>query len=336
MSSMKSKPGLGANIGHGFVKIVVLIDGHEPQSIVLPAAVAPAQKQLAGALLKIDTVDVAGGSWWVGEDAALSNNMRTVLSQERIFDSSYIPALVKAALSRIQGNGIPAEEIIATAKYVTGLPATWSTDQELARALAQRLRVGTGVADLKPRVIAEPLGIVYAALLNNDGEVAGDPVLQTGKVAVIDLGHHTVDVAVVDRMRPMPERLATFQLGTSKPLAAIKQRLAARFEIDYSLHAVDQAMQVGKIKVAGQMIDLPSGTEQPLRDNGAAIAVQLRELWGNGGQFDTILIGGGGSAVPAIVEQLKAQFPHAQPVQDGQMAVAMGYARLARRFGKQH
>ncbi len=184
-------------------------------------------------------------------------------------------------------------------------------------------------------MIAEPLAIVYARLLNNDGDVVGAPELQQGKVAVIDLGHHTVDVGVIDAMRPQPHTLATFQLGTAKPLAAIKQRLAARFEVDFSLHAVDQAVRTGTIKVAGKTIDLPQGWDQPLRDNGATIAVQLGELWGNGAQFDAILIGGGGSAVAAITHAILNQFAHADVIPEGQIAVALGYARLARRFGKQ-
>ncbi len=334
MSATIGTPGLGINPGHGFVKIVVLADGYARQIIVIPSIVAPAHKQLVGALRKIEAVDVAGGSWWVGEDAMLSNHVRTVLKQDRMFDSSFIPALVKGALSRVQGNGIPAEELIASAKVVTGLPATWSTDSELCRALIQRLKTATGNLNLRARVIAEPLAIVYAKLLDDAGEVVGDPVLQGGKVAVIDLGHHTVDVGVIDAMRPQPQTLATFQLGTAKPLAAIKQRLAARFEIDFPLHAVDLAVRTGTIKVAGKTTNLLAGWDQPLRENGATIAVQLGELWGNGAQFDAILIGGGGSAVPAITSAILNQFAQAEIVPEGQITVALGYARLARRFGR--
>jgi molecular chaperone DnaK (HSP70) len=106
---------------------------------------------------------------------------------------------------------MPAAEVVAAAKRVTGLPATWSTDSDLWRALIQRLKIATGNPDLEARVIAEPLAIVYVKLLNNDGDVVGDPVLQQGKVAVIDLGHHTVDVGVIDAMRPQTHTLATFQ-----------------------------------------------------------------------------------------------------------------------------
>jgi hypothetical protein len=122
-------------------------------------------------------------------------------------------------------------------------------------------------------------------------------------------------------------------LGTAKPLAAIKQRLAARFEVDFSLHAVDHAIRTGTIKVAGKTSDLPLSWDQPLSDNGATIAVQLGELWGNGAQFDAILIGGG-SAVSAITHAILNQFAHAEVIPEGQIAVALGYARLARRFGK--
>jgi hypothetical protein len=111
--------------------------------------------------------------------------------------------------------------------------------------------------------------------------------------------------------------LATFQLGTAKPPSAIKQRLAACFEVDFPLHAVDLAVRMGTINVAGKTTALPTGWDQPLRENGTSIAVQLGELWGSGRQLDAVLIGGGGSALPAITNGILSQFAQTEIVPEG-------------------
>lgn len=327
-----TKAGLGINPGHGYIKAALLVDGHEPQTVTLPALVVKAQRQVLGAIKRIESVQVGGMAWWVGEDALLSPAARSALTQERLKDEFFIPALVKAALMQFRGNGRPVEQSLQQAMCVTGLPATWPLDKELASALVQRLRAAGPLGQIK--VIPEPLGLVYAALLNNDGDVVGDDALLSGRVAVVDLGHNTVDVATLNRMVPEPQGLATYQLGTVHPLYAVQQKVTAVFEVEKSLYEIDQAVRVGSITVAGRGEVLPAGCDEPLRENGRSIAARLGEAWGKGNQFNAILIGGGGAELPALVEAIQATFRHARVVPDAQMAVALGYARLARYVGK--
>ena len=75
---------------------------------------------------------------------------------------------------------------------------------------------------------------------------------------------------------------------------------------------------------------LPHGWEKPLADNGWDIVAKLVEAWGSGRQFDAILIAGGGAEVAAIVDAIRSWFKQAQVIPHGQIAVALGYARLAR------
>jgi molecular chaperone DnaK (HSP70) len=218
---------------------------------------------------------------------------------------------------------------------VTGLPATWSTDKELAGALVHRLKEAAPLGSV--RVIAEPLGMLYATVLDDNGEIVGAPELQQGRVAVVDVGHYTVDVAVMDRLIPAPASLVTYQLGTARPLQAIQQRLSAAFEVELPLYRVDQAVRSGMIRMAGRDEPLPHGWDMPFHENGQEIASRLVEAWGGSGrQFDAVLIGGGGAEIPTLVAALQARFKQARPVPDGQLAIALGYARLARRLGNAH
>lgn len=229
----KRNVAMGVNPGHGFVKIVLLQDGHEPQHVVMPAWVAQAQQQLAGSIRMVPTVEVEKfGSFWTGEDALISKTPLRALNQERVKDAIFIPALVKGALAKFPRNGQVIEELLPQAQCISGLPATWSMDRELATALRDHLK--TVGFDKHIRVIAEPLGLIYAMLFDNDGTIVGDTRFQQGRVAVVDLGHHTIDVAVMQRLVPEPDSLATFQLGTARALHDVQQALSRQFDVDNS------------------------------------------------------------------------------------------------------
>jgi hypothetical protein len=321
--------GHGPNLGHGYTKYVVIDQtGAELAPVVFPAVTARARRQVSGALVRTETIEANGEQWWVGEDALLSPSPLTMLAQERLSDPAFIPALLRAALRRLGNlNGS------AGGYCVTGLPATWAADPAKARQLGDRLRQATGqYASI--RVIAEPLGLVYSALLDNHGEIAGDTTLSAGSIAVADLGHHTVDTAVIRQLAAVPSGLNTFTLGTARPLREIRAQLSATFERELTLYETDLAVRAGTLSVAGCERPLPLAWDEPLRESGATIAARLVEEWGSGAQFDAILLGGGGAEEPRLAEAIRARFPHAVVVDRPQTAIARGYARLARRHGR--
>lgn len=322
--------GHGPNIGHGHVKYIVIDkSGKELPPVIFPAMIARAGRAVAGALSSAATVDRGGAQWWVGDDALLAPSQLTMLAQERLSDPIFVPALVSGALQRLGHlNGA------ASGVCVTGLPATWSADVEKARALGERLRAAAP-GYTKIRVIPEPLGLIYSALLDADGQLVGDAALTTGRIAVADLGHLTVDLSTIRRLTPEPAGLETYQLGTVVPLRQIRAQLSSHFERELSLYETDMAVRAGGMRVAGQQQALPVGWDRPLREAGAAIAARLVEAWGRGTQFDAILIGGGGAEIPHLVEAIRRSFPHAAAVADPQIAIARGYARLARRLSRE-
>lgn len=318
--------GHGPNLGHGYTKYVVIDHvGIELPPVIFPAVTARAGRQVSGALVRTETTEVNGESWWVGEDALLSPNPLTLLAQERLRDPAFIPALLRAALHRLGNlNGS------ADGACVTGLPATWAADPAKARQLGDRLRAATSQYR-SIRVIAEPLGLIYSALLDNHGEIVGDAALCGGTIAVADLGHHTVDTAIIRQLAAVPSGLNTFTLGTARPLREIRAQLSATFERELTLYETDLVVRAGIFSAAGKVRPLPLAWDQPLRENGAAIAARLVEEWGSGAQFDAILLGGGGAEEPRLVAAIQTRFPHAVVVERPQTAIARGYARLARR-----
>lgn len=317
--------GHGVNIGHGFVKYVIVgPDGSERLPIVFPAQIARAGRAVSGALARAESVTMGDDFWWIGEDAGLGQPL-TLLSQERLIDPVFIPALLKGALARLGAH------TGAGGVCVTGLPASWARDEEKARALGERLRAAApGYRSI--RVIPEPLGLVYAALLDGAGQVAGDLALSGGRIGVLDLGHHTDDVCVVDKLRPIDSSLATFQTGTARPLTLLMDQLAELVERPLTLAETDAAVRAGAFRVSGRSCALPSHWDRPFRENGEALAARLVERWGRGTDLDAILVGGGGAELAPKVQAIRARFPHAVVVEQPQTAIARGYARLARRL----
>lgn len=314
---------LGINVGHGYTKLYSF-GAAGVQSYSMPSLIAEA-RQTRDDLVKVETVRIGQQAFWVGTDAARAA-ARPAFTQDRLYDPTYIPALVKAGLRRL---GRPELELY-DALVVTGLPATWATVREHAQAVAERLRAGAHPIPLgKVRVIAEPVGCVYAAMLTDSGEIVDD-VYRRGSVAVVDLGHGTVDTAVVTQLVTDQASLTTYQLGTVRPLTQLQQWLSGRTEVDFALHQVEGAVRTGQIHLAGRDEPLPDGWERPFAENGRLIAAKLEQSWGKGRQFDAIVLGGGGAEIPLLVAAIRDRFPHAAVIAEPQLAIARGYARYGR------
>ena len=322
-----STAGHGPNIGHGYVKYIIISEtGQELEPIIFPSQVAHASGRVAGALLDAQTVAIGGMYFWTGDDTGLAPNAQTILSQERLSDPAFIPALIASAVQRFGHlNGS------SSGMCVSGLPATWADDREKCRQLGRLLRIGAPDMYERITVIAEPLGLAYAALLDNNGQVVGDSALARSRIGVVDLGHLTVDRSELYKLAPAKTAMDTYQLGTARPLSQIRARISAHVDRELTLIETDTAIRAGVVRVAGQDTPLPRGWDQPLLESGQAIRDRLVEAWGRGNQFEAILLGGGGAEVPQITEAIRASFRHAIVVEKPQTAIARGYARLARR-----
>ncbi len=328
------KPAIGWNVGHGHTKVVLLRDAAPQQELVFPSLVARAQQQSQADLVRIPTVKVNGIPYWVGEDAQRVG-IPPELTQSRIHDEAYIPVLVKAAMMRLAAFDIPISDLLRDAKCVSGLPGTWSRNKELCRTLADRLRAGANPVALgSVRIIAEPVGAVYSAMLDDRGTIV-DPRYRTAKVAVVDFGVGTVDTAVVDALVTDPTSLSTYQLGTVGPLTELQQTLSARFEVDVPWHAVEQAVQTGHLQWGAIDEPLPDGWDVPFRATGQTVANRLEQAWKRGLHFNELVLAGGGVNIPPLLELVLAKFRHARVLPKAQLAIAYGYARYGRFLAEQ-
>lgn len=313
------------NIGYAEVKAVTLTSDGAETSVVFPSLVAPARgtdSDLGG----IMTVEIDGHQYWTGSDALLGNEAQSLLGQQRLFDLAFIPALTKAALKRLGAT--------VGGQGVSGLPAAWATRRELAVALGQRLRAGVQDGFFSGiKVLAEPQGGIYSLLLDAKGDIATNSKY-TGRVGVIDWGHHTVDIATVEKLTVVATSLQSFNMGTAKPLQRIQASISAQYGRDLALHQVDEAIRTGLVKVAGQDLPLPTSWDKPLIENARTVAARIADAWGGGLDLDVVVVLGGGAELEVVAEALRTTFPHSVVPGEPQLAIARGYARWGMRVAR--
>jgi hypothetical protein len=322
----------GVNAGHGHTKYIIIDDeGRELPPVAFPSLVAHAEGHVVGAIDRIQPIGLEGhGWWWVGEDALLSSQPLSLLSQDRLSDPVMLPALVRKALALHTPAGGATSGLC-----ISGLPASWALETEKCRQLGDRLRAATPFYSGGIRVVAEPLGLVYALALNGDGELTGDPSLRAGTIGVVDVGHHTIDLAVVKQLKVVPSSLATWDVGTGRPLKEIRSRLSATFERDLTLYETDLAVRFQSLRVAGVARPLPLHWDQPLQYWAEGVTRRLVEEWGSAAQLDAIVVGGGGAELEILSSAILRRFTNATIANDPQLAIARGYARFARRLVKE-
>lgn len=314
----------GINLGHGWVKAIGIDEGgRELPAVLFPSQVAIAEGRSVGALATAPTYETGGRHWWAGEDAALGTE-RVLLGQERLTDPVFLPVLAQAAHRQA---GLGAAGVYA----VTGLPGSWADDTELAQQLHSRLKEGLPGLLHKILVIAEPEALALSQLLDSDGNETGDPKYRDGRGLAIDLGSHTDDASLIDKRRKVRNSTRTYQTGMVAALTQIKNHLSAKFDRSFSLHETDQAVRAGAVRVGGgRTAPLPAHWDAPLIELADQVALNLRADYGNGSDLDFALLGGGGALQERKVSAIQRLYRFATVVNDPQMAIARGYARLAR------
>ncbi len=319
----------GDNHGHGFSKkIVIDPDGNELPPLIFPAQIAQAEGRSAGTIAAAEMVEVGGRHWWVGEDAERLGSPRVILTQDRLTDPVFIPALALAARSRM-GLNDPATGGIC----VTGLPGSWAEDEALCHQLFARLRDAQPGYYTKVRVVAEQEALAFCVMLDNNGEMGGDARYREGRGLALDLGHNTDDAGKLDAARRVKGSFRTYPTGTARALSQIKNRFVAAFDRDFTIHEVDQAVRTGSVLLGGsRRVPLPNHWDRPILENAGTLVNNLQADYGKGNDLEYVLLGGGGALQEIKVEAIRGLYPFAQVVDDPQFAIARGYARFARRL----
>jgi hypothetical protein len=322
---------VGANLGHGFVKFTVIKDGNVFRQTVFPSQIAPVNPMMAGGLIDPPpSVTLGEHEYWYGESAARhSKSALNNLTRERLEHPVLLPVLALAALNEM---GLSHLNGSTDMFLVTGLPAT-QVNNPNAAALVERLRsVMPWLAANSGRILvtAEPLGALFAQLLNNEGEVVGDEALNQGRVAMLDLGLGTCDAGIVEGMQALGPNFTTWdELGVGKALHLLRSKWSSQLEMPLSMLQVDQAIRNGGMNFDGGWWSIPNDWTSEFVRLGEEVIARLREVWGAGKDINVMIAAGGGAAIPPLIETIQQAYPRLRVAEDPQYEISLGYARRA-------
>lgn len=307
---------VGLDIGFGFTKATNGRESLTFKSIFGEASDIQFREQFIGQAASDDQlhVEIDGTGYFVGEFAERQSNVRSfTLDQDQLI-GNFAKILALAALSRMA----PGTDVL---RVVTGLPISYYRRhrEELTAILQGKHSVVRVDAHGKSesmtininqaRVIPQPFGSLFNAMMSNSAEVSDKRFVQE-KIGIIDIGFRTCDYSIADKTRYSERGSRTTDSGIAQAFSIIASNLQDLTGIDVELYRLYEAVARGSIKIRGKTIDLKPITGETFGKLASSIAGEVDRLWSDDWDIDLIVVTGGGGAVLA---------PHLQPLLSGEI-----------------
>jgi len=287
------------------------------------------------------TVRFDGAEYLVGQHVSDFARPIERLDFNRLSDTPELRALTYATLYQMVDGGE------AQVSLVVGLPVEVlqsAQAREIVRSL-QAWLVGThhfGVDGTSAtititaiRVRAQPLGAFFAWGLDAQGEWARPAADWKKTVAVLDLGFNTLDLFTVRGGEILNRYTAGDTVGMRRAAAALADHVRRASGRVLSLQEADAVLREhldGRkpVTAAGaQELALGPLVRQALNVAAGEVTAFVARQWGNGKNFDHVLLTGGGAL--ALQRELTRALPDAVLLANPVTANARGLAQYARR-----
>lgn len=277
-----------------------------------------------------------GGRWLVGDEAIKKGIVGARKETAQWIHSPEYLSLLYAALSDL------TEATQATVNLVTGLPlADYKRDRI---ALRDRLlgthrfvregRRGQSLRIESVRIVPQAWGAVLALLLDGRGRIV-QPELAKSKVAVLDIGGHTVNYLSVDGLSDIPSETQGTDRGTWNVVRAVRDY----FDVSHPGlantrdHKIMEAVIAGETWDAEERIDLQPVIKPILDDIGREIVDTASQYWGPGAAtFRQVLVCGGGAYLWG--SHIRRAFRQAVILERPEFLNAQGFYRFAAHLGR--
>lgn len=311
---------VGMDIGHSAVKLA-WNELSAPKHLLFPSAVVPhfhISEDNTRRMAMTDEVDVDGQRFFIGDTAAIqSANSVTGLNMDWIKTREH-SALLAGAFNKLTQGGVSTEGRV----ICLGLPVvSMSRQQPLLQAEASRLLPGSVI-----KIFPQPLAAYQSLMLDLNGSPAPGRSMTQESWAVIDVGHFTTDIILMDKGKWIEDASGSCS-GISKACAVFQKLIAAeRFEVD--LLEAEECLRTGTLMEYGKPIDVRPQVETALESVISEIRDEAQKrLSDRARKLNGILITGGGAE--AIYPALHKIWPNTQKSLHPRMAVADGMRRLA-------
>lgn len=242
-------------------------------------------------------VEFESKRYFVGSIAFLQGNPRATLNKER-FTSSEGLALLMAALALLSINQV--EEV----KLIAGLPVnefaglkTKYREALLGQHYIQLIDPEGKEGDFyrfdidDVKILPQPMGSLFDAVLDDAGGLA-DKGLAGGRLACLDIGKHTTDLALVDALNFVDKSSTSYNdLGLFESFKEISLALKG---VGYDIPPDNLEPYIrGNRTLPG----LPQIKEQAFASLAERIVSRVVNTWPDLWSFDRVYISGGGAEV---------------------------------------
>lgn len=230
--------------------------------------------------------------------------------------------------------GLPVEVLLDRAQAD-------ATHRALTRWMVGRHRYGVRDEELTLEVedvktMAQPVGTLFAWGMDDRGRWTRSADDLHAAVGVLDIGFNTLDLFAIQGAEIARRYTDGDTLGMQRAANHLIRVVQDAHGKRLSLHQADALIRdhAPTLITSQGRIDLRPLVEQALGRAASGILsfVQHSDQWGDGMQFDHLLITGGGAE--ALREQLRDAFPQSYVMPDPVVANATGLARYARRAFK--
>ena len=146
-----------------------------------------------------------------------------------------------------------------------------------------------------------------------------------GKIAIVDIGGRTTDIAVVVNGTAIDHSVSTTaDLGALNVYEALENRLKQEFSLkkaQFPIDELDQTVRTGKIKLWNQEHNVSQLVTDSIGDYQGKIAREVERQIGSGFDLSAVVFVGGGAA---LFSSITEQFPHGRIVEDPEFSNARG------------
>lgn len=307
---------IGIDIGYGYVKSYNGTHGD-----IFPSAVAQA---ISTQYSQEEVIAVNGAKFFVG-DTALRE--RVYLYDIRVRDfilSEPWTALLCSALHRRGVHG---------GVLVLGIPPGHYT-KEIAAEMTDKVHktcfIVHGVNGApktiatsfdKVKVVPQGGGVFFDYMF--DRRTIGN----IANIAVIDIGHQTLDLVFFEGNRYVESAAVSYPMGVSVVLDRIRRQVSLEHKVNLQNTEAEKALRTGKLSIYGKEYDIRDLLDRELEGfTGNVRSLITKHIEDLGARVETILVAGGGANLLKSSFQKYSYIVPAEP----QFANARGYYKYAK------
>lgn len=304
---------VGLDVGRSGVKIAFVFQG-ETKTFFFPSVVMPAKNltfDTNPAQTQENTVTVDGQQYFVGETAIMQGAVNTVGLSSNWLEGVEHRALLVRAQGLLKSYGIIPKLIVA------GLPInTFSSNAELLFKQVHEIFKCNVVP------VPQPWGVYIDTLYNSDGTIPKQDLgLLQQKFAVIDVGHFTTDILLMDKGNWIEESSGS-TVGMYKAITELESMLAKNGKFATSLEC-QNILKTGFIREFGTNTSVVELIGQAIPQTVAAVAQEARNLLDKQARsIERIIVAGGGAHI--VAPTLKKLWPQVTIAAEPRFSVVLG------------